>query len=148
MDLCFWLLLNLCVPITGPICMLALFSLTHGYGVARQLIIESVRGGQLLWSAISLSAAAIYEAITMLEARGSTPALEVSIAIYCLIVWACSTLVMMATTADQEERLSPRSRRRGVRANNTLSRSRLVLVSICLVGLVVVVFTSTHLYFY
>jgi hypothetical protein len=60
--------------------LLALFSLTHGCGVARQLIVESVRGGQLLWSAISLSAAAIYEAITLLEVRGATPMLELSIA--------------------------------------------------------------------
>ncbi|MGF7135009.1 hypothetical protein P3T40_006515 [Paraburkholderia sp. EB58] len=48
MDLFFWLLLNLCVPLAGPVSLLALFSLTHGYGVARELIVESVRGGRLV----------------------------------------------------------------------------------------------------
>jgi hypothetical protein len=147
MDLFFWLLLNLCVPLAGPVSLLALFSLTHGCGVARQLIVESVRGGQLLWSAISLSAAAIYEAITLLEVRGATPMLELSIAVHCFIGCACATLIMIMTTADHEERHFARLRPKSVRATNSLLRPRLMLASIGLVCGVAVAFASTHIYF-
>jgi hypothetical protein len=146
MDLFFWLLLNLCVPLAGPVSLLALFSLTHGYGVARELIVESVRCGRLLWSAISLSAAANYEAITWLEVRGPTPMLELSIAAHCVIGCACATLIMVMTTVDREERRFAQSRASRVRAPSTLLRSRLVLVSIVLVCGVAVTFASTHIY--
>jgi hypothetical protein len=70
MNLFFWFLLTIGAPIVGPVFTLALAAATHGYAVARQLIIESVKDGQLLWSTMALSASAIYEAVTALEARG------------------------------------------------------------------------------
>lgn len=147
MDLFFWLLLNLYVPITGPISMLALLSFTHGYGVARQLIVESVRSGQLLWSSISLCAAGVYEGIITLEVRGATPVLEVAITVYCIVACACSILVMQVTIADQGERLSTRSRTKRSRSANTSPSPRHVVVSIGLVSFIVVVFASMHIYF-
>jgi hypothetical protein len=101
----------------------------------------------LLWSAISLCAAAIYEAITLLEVRGATPLLELSIAAHCFIGCACATLIMIMTTVDREERRFAQSRANRVRAPNTLLRSRLVLVSIGLVCGVAVAFASSHIYF-
>ena len=70
MNLFLWMLLNLGVPIVGPIFTLALVAPTHGWRVAKTLIAASVKDGQLFWCAIGLCAAAVYEAVTALE-RGS-----------------------------------------------------------------------------
>jgi hypothetical protein len=67
MNLFFWMLLNLGVPIAGPIFTLALVAPTHGWRVAKTLIAASVKDGQLFWCAIGLCAAAVYEAVTALE---------------------------------------------------------------------------------
>jgi hypothetical protein len=109
MDLFFWLLLSLGVPLVGRLFALGLPAFTHGSCVARQLIVESVKDGQLLWSTISLCATGIYEVITTLEARGATPVLELSTTLYCLIACGCSVLVMMATTAGCEKRSAAQS---------------------------------------
>jgi hypothetical protein len=147
MDLFFWLLLNLYVPITGPVSMLALVSFTHGYGVARQLIVESVRGGQLLWSSISLCAAGIYEAIIAMEMKGAKPVLELAITVYCFVACVSSILVMQMTVADHGERFSAQARRKGVSLVNSSSTPRHVVVSIGIVSFIVVVFASMHIYF-
>jgi hypothetical protein len=95
MNLFFWTLLNLGVPIVGPIFTLALVAPTHGWRVAKTLIAASVKDGQLFWCSIGLCAAAVYEAVTALE-RGSgvVPALESMIAGFCVLAFACSTIVM------------------------------------------------------
>ncbi|WNC88242.1 hypothetical protein RI103_10885 [Paraburkholderia sp. FT54] len=67
MNLFFWMLLNLGVPIIGPIFTLALVVPAHGWHVAKTLIAGSVKDGQLFWCAIGLFASAIYEAVTALE---------------------------------------------------------------------------------
>ncbi|MFL9953466.1 hypothetical protein PQR25_27545 [Paraburkholderia nemoris] len=54
MNLFFWMLLNLGVPIVGPIFTLALVAPTHGWRVAKALIAASVKDGQLFWCAIGL----------------------------------------------------------------------------------------------
>jgi hypothetical protein len=110
MDLFFWLLLNLGVPIVGPIFILALFSVTHGKALARQLIFASIAEGQLFWSAIALSAAAIYEVTAALEQqKGRTPFLELAIAAFGLIAFTCSILVMLATLKAYSDRSAAES---------------------------------------
>jgi hypothetical protein len=54
MNLFFWMLLNLGVPIAGPIFTLALVAPAHGWRVAKALIAASVKDGQLFWCAIGL----------------------------------------------------------------------------------------------
>jgi hypothetical protein len=83
MDLFFWFLLTIGAPIVGPIFTLALAAATHGHVVARRLMIESVKDGQLLWSAMTLSASAIYEAVSALEASGA-PVLHCHVLYDCL----------------------------------------------------------------
>jgi hypothetical protein len=70
MNLFFWLLLNLGVPIIGPMFTLALVAPAYGWRVAKGLITGSVKDGQLFWWAIGLCASAVYEVLTALE-RGS-----------------------------------------------------------------------------
>lgn len=105
MNLFFWLLLNVVVPVIGPIFTLALVAPTHGWRVARLLIAAAVKSGQLFWCAIGLSAAAIYEAVTALQqGMGAAPLLELGIVGWCLLAFACSIFVMSgAVKADHDE---------------------------------------------
>ncbi|WP_176377852.1 hypothetical protein [Paraburkholderia youngii] len=64
MNLFFWVLLNLAVPIAGPIFTLALVAPAYGWRVARTMIAASVKDGQLFWCAIGLCAADGWRAIT------------------------------------------------------------------------------------
>jgi hypothetical protein len=76
MNYFFWLLLNIGVPLFGPVAMLATVAVSYGRTVAKRLIFDSVKDGQLFWSAIAISAAAVYELITALEngvVRVTTP---------------------------------------------------------------------------
>ncbi|MFL9890323.1 hypothetical protein [Paraburkholderia sp. RL17-381-BIF-C] len=52
MNLFFWMLLNLGVPIIGPIFTLTLVAPAHGWRVAKALIAGSVKDGQLFWCAM------------------------------------------------------------------------------------------------
>lgn len=56
-----WLVLNIGVPVLGPIFMLALVAPSYGGRVAGRMIFDSVKDGQLFWAAIALSASALYE---------------------------------------------------------------------------------------
>jgi hypothetical protein len=67
MNYFFWLLLNIGVPLFGPIAMLATVAVSYGKTTAKRLIFESVKDGQLFWSAIAISAAAVYEVIVALD---------------------------------------------------------------------------------
>jgi hypothetical protein len=108
MNLLFWLLLNLGVPIMGPVFTLALTAPTHGSVVARTLVFESLKDGQMFWSAIAVSAAAIYEAVMGLqESRGMPAVLATGIVVFCAIAFTCSILVMIATVKAYTERLPP-----------------------------------------
>ncbi|KXU87651.1 hypothetical protein CI15_16100 [Paraburkholderia monticola] len=94
MNLFFWMLLNLAVPIAGPVFTLALVAPAFGWRVARTMIAASVKDGQLFWCAIGLCAAAIYEAVTALE-QGSreTSLLALGIVGFCGLAFACSIAV-------------------------------------------------------
>jgi hypothetical protein len=94
MNLFFWTLLNLGVPVAGPIFTLALVVPVRGWRVAKTLIAASVKDGQLFWCAIGLCAAAIYEAVTALE-QGSPEAsmLAFSIVGFSGLAFVCSIIV-------------------------------------------------------
>jgi hypothetical protein len=108
MNLFLWMLLNLGVPIVGPIFTLALVAPTHGWRVAKTLIAASVKDGQLFWCAIGLCAAAVYEAVTALE-RGSgvAPTLALAIVGFCMLAFSCSIVVMSALVNTRHDRAPP-----------------------------------------
>ncbi|CAE6797494.1 hypothetical protein [Paraburkholderia aspalathi] len=113
MNLFFWMLLNLGVPIVGPIFTLALVAPTHGWRVAKALIAASVKDGQLFWCAIGLCATAVYEAVTALE-RGSgvVPILAFAIAGFCIVAFSCSTIVMSALVNAHHDRAGTQAHNR------------------------------------
>jgi hypothetical protein len=124
MNLFFWMLLNLGVPIFGPIFTLALVAPAHGWRVARTLIAASVKDGQLFWCAIGLCAAAVYEAVTALE-RGSgvVPALESAIVGLCILAFSCSIVVMSALVNAHHDRAAYIRNRQKRFVTGSLSRT-------------------------
>jgi hypothetical protein len=107
MNLFFWLLLNLGVPILGPFFILALFAVTRGRVVARHLMVESIRNGQLFWSAISLSASAVYESmISLAHRKGAVSLLELGVVMFSLIALSSSIIVTLATLDAYNERMA------------------------------------------
>jgi hypothetical protein len=101
------MLLNLGVPIVGPIFTLALVAPAHGWHVAKTLIAASVKDGQLFWCAIGLCASAVYEVVTALE-RGSheVSLLAFSIVGFCMVAFSCSIVVLLCSLSVWDERLS------------------------------------------
>jgi membrane glycosyltransferase len=138
-------LLTIGAPIVGPVFTLALAAATHGYAVARQLIIESVKDSQLLWLTMALSASAIYEAVTALEARGAAPVPQFCIALFCVTAFACSIIVMTATTKTCNESLIVQARSKRAPRRVAAPLPRLVPISIWLTTFVAVVFTLMHI---
>jgi hypothetical protein len=65
MNYFFWLLLNIGVPVFGPIFFLTLAAVSYGKAAAREMILESVKDGQMYWTAIAVSTAGIYESWTL-----------------------------------------------------------------------------------
>jgi hypothetical protein len=156
MNAFFWWLLNIGVPIAGPILMLGLFSVTHGKAVARQLIVESIKGGQLLWSAIAISAAALYEGATALEREpGPAPLLELAVTTFLLIAFACSMLVMLITIKHHDDRLRAPSaylnlsgkgaRAAGLAPRSPFPETAAVTASIWLTGAAALLFGALHM---
>jgi len=93
-----WIMMNLLIPVAGPMLLLGLITPIRGFGVAKQLMKESVDDGQLYWSTIALSAAAIYEAIDAFQGgRGAPLYLGLMISLCVLIVLVASIIVMLAT---------------------------------------------------
>jgi hypothetical protein len=147
MNLFFWMLLNLGVPIVGPIFTLALVAPAHGWRMAKALIAASVKDGQLFWCAIGLCAAAVYEAVTALE-RGSREVslLAFSIVGFCALAFSCSTIVMSGSFNARNDRLR-------VAVDNgqtwitagTMSRTA-ISVSIFFTSVAAIMFAILHMY--
>ncbi|MFL9915612.1 hypothetical protein PQR75_09485 [Paraburkholderia fungorum] len=147
MNLFFWMLLNLGVPIVGPIFTLALAAPTHGWRVAKALIAASVKDGQLFWCAIGLCAAAVYEAVTALEVgRGGMPILEGAIAGFCMLAFACSSIVMLSLVNAHHAEATPCIRDGQKRfVTGALSRTAIV-ISILTTSLSAVLFVILHVH--
>ena len=113
------MLLNLGVPIVGPIFTLALVAPAHGWHLAKTLIATSVKDGQLFWCAIGLCASAVYEVVTALE-RGSheVSLLAFSLVGFCMMAFVCSTVVMSCSLSGWHDRLDTtfNDKRHGARA--------------------------------
>jgi hypothetical protein len=147
MNLFFWMLLNLGVPIAGPIFTLALVAPTHGWRVAKTLIAASVKDGQLFWCAIGLCAAAVYEAVTALErGSGGVPVLEFAIAGFCMLAFACSNIVMSSLVNARQDQAATCIRDRQKRfAKGALSRVA-IATSILATSLVATLFAILHVH--
>ncbi|MFL9864745.1 hypothetical protein PQR67_11255 [Paraburkholderia fungorum] len=145
MNLFFWMLLNLGVPIVGPIFTLTLVAPTHGWRVAKTLIAASVKDGQLFWCAIGLCAAAVYEAVTALEnGSGVVATLAFAIAGFCVLAFACSMIVMSSLVNAHHERTATCIRDRKKRfVAGSLSRVA-IGVSILTISIAAISFAILH----
>src|ERR1700761_2315863 len=147
MNLFFWMLLNLGVPIVGPIFTLALVAPTHGWRVAKALIAASVKDGQLFWCAVGLCAAAVYEAVTALEiGRGGVPLLEFAIVAFCIAAFVCSNIVTLSLLNASRDQTATRIHdRQGRFATGALSHVAIV-VSILITSIIAILFAILHVY--
>ena len=147
MNLFFWTLLNLVVPVVGPVFTLALVAPTHGRRVAQTLIAASVRNGQLFWCAIGLSAAAIYEGLSALQqGKGAAPVLQLGIVGLCVLAFACSICVMSGTIKTGcGEGMATAPGSRHIVINASLSRAAMGL-SVCATAVTVSLFAFLHIY--
>lgn len=59
-----WLLLNIGVPIFGPMCVVISMSSVLGEQAADAMLRDAIDDGQLYWAAIGLSASGLYEVLT------------------------------------------------------------------------------------
>jgi hypothetical protein len=114
MNYFFWFLLNLGVPILGPIFVLSLAAVSFGRSIARELIVASVKNGQLYWSAIALSTAAIYDLDVALNHRtevvdARAAMLPFVILIFFGLVISCAVLVAIASVKAHEFEISMRT---------------------------------------
>jgi len=146
MNLFFWMLLNLGVPIFGPMLTLALIAPTHGWHVAKRLIAASVKDGQLFWCAIGLCAAGVYEAMSALEqGRGRVPVLELGIGVYSFFAFICSTIVTLMSLASYEHQTGGRAD--AIRSARLESMQRRQAIwSIYLTAAATILFVVLHIY--
>ncbi|WP_233234941.1 hypothetical protein [Bordetella sp. LUAb4] len=143
-----WIMMNLLIPVVGPMLLLGLITPIRGFGVAKQLIKESVDDGQLYWSTIALSAAAIYEAIDAFqEDRGAPLYLGLMISICVLIALVASIIVMLATLDSYNQNATNSTDSTEARRNGTGSAvSNLAKVSYWLTLAVVVCSGLQHIF--
>jgi hypothetical protein len=149
-DLFFWVWLNVGVPLVGPAVTLALVAPIHGAAVMKQLIAESVNGGQLFWIANGLSASTIYEAFAALR-RGAQPtvAYQLAIAICAMICFACSFIVTMSMAKAHTDRVAQSrnsGRRARARAPQIAMPSLLFLASIVVAAFSAFLSITLHTY--
>ncbi|OAJ54086.1 hypothetical protein A6V36_27920 [Paraburkholderia ginsengiterrae] len=147
MNLCFWMVLNLGVPIIGPIFTLVLVAPAHGWRVAKTLIAGSVKDGQLFWCANGLCASAGYEVVTTLErGSGEVSLLVLCLAGLCVLGFICSSCVMLGLVNAHYGRLEARVRyRQGPSAAGSFSRAEIGM-SIVLTGIAAVLFAFLHMH--
>jgi hypothetical protein len=146
MNLFFWMLLNLAVPIAGPIFTLALIAPAYGWRIARAMIAASVKDGQLFWCAIGLCAAAIYEAVTALQ-QGSreTSMLVFGIVGLCGLAFTCSIVVTAALLKVRQDGSGAAIDRQAGFVVGTFSRGA-IGASIFAICLAAFLFAALHIY--
>lgn len=147
MNLFFWTLLNLGVPIIGPIFTLALVAPARGWRAAGTLIAASVKDGQLFWCATGLCASAIYEGLTELEGGSDNVSmLEISMMACCLLGFSCSVIVMACLLDAHDEQARARARaQRTVFVAGGFPRAA-IGTSIFLVAVAAILFAIIHTY--
>ncbi|ALM83452.1 hypothetical protein ASB57_11170 [Bordetella sp. N] len=140
--------MNLLVPVAGPMLLLGLITPVRGPGVAKRLIKASVSDGQLYWSAIALSAAAIYEAIDAFhEERGNPLYIGLLISGFVLIALIASIIVMLATVESYDQKATDSTGSVALgRDDRTVAESNIVKMSYWLTLLIVVSSGLQHIY--
>ncbi|WP_277186977.1 hypothetical protein [Caballeronia sp. BR00000012568055] len=143
MNYFFWFLLNLGVPTLGPIFILSLASVSFGRNTARELIVASIKDGQLYWSAIALSSAAIYELNIALIHKREVVGTEITmiqlvILIFSILIVGCAVLVANASLDAHEREVSMRT------MSDRFPKNRTLRLSIGLTTVAVIAYASSH----
>jgi hypothetical protein len=145
-----WLLLNVAVPLLAPVAFFPLLGVNIEYrGRVRDLIMQSVRGGQLFWTVIAMCAAASYEAagyMSKLEGEEISIGLTIAwtaIAWHIVIIVISAVLIVLRTMDAMDEEVHAAT----LQAAEDMGRaSQIMLISIWMSIATAVSFTATHLW--
>jgi hypothetical protein len=145
-----WLLVNVAVPILAPIALFPLLSVGKKYrGRVRELIMRSVRGGQLFWTVIALCATASYEAaVYMSELEGEAISVGRMIA-WTAIAWHITIIVISAVliVLRTMEATDDDAHAATLQAPQDVGQApQILVVSIWMLVATAVSFTATHLW--
>ncbi len=147
-----WLILNVGVPLLAPIALLPLLGVGRMFkGRVHELIVRSLREGQLFWTVIAMCAAALYEAAVHLGELTGTPA-EISLGrtiVWTAIAWHVAIIIISAVlvllgtidAADDDARAPSGTADEGVGKPPDI-----MVVSICMSIATAVSFTITHVW--
>ena len=140
-----WLLVNVAVPVLAPICFFPLLSVGRkSRGRVRELVMQSVRGGQLFWTVIALCAAASYKAaVYMSGLEGEEVPAWTAIGWHITIIVISAVLIVLRTMEATDEEVhveTPQAPEDGDQA------PQIVVVSVWLSIATAVSVTATHLW--
>lgn len=116
-----WFLVNVAVPLLGPIALLPLLGLRKKYkGRVRKILLRAVQEGQLCWTVIAMCVAACYEALGDVEGAPVDADLNAIVRVVA-ITWhvlmiVCSATVVMFGAEDAEDELLYQQSAEGRRA--------------------------------
>lgn len=145
-----WLLLNVAIPLAAPIAIFPLLGAGTKYrGRVRELIMRSVREGQLFWTVIALCAAASYKAaVYMGTLKGADISIGRMIA-WTAIAWHIAIIVISAVliVLGAMEAADDKDRAPTLQATQVAAQApQIMVVSIWLSIATAVSVTATHLW--
>ncbi|TDG02175.1 hypothetical protein E1N52_41065 [Paraburkholderia guartelaensis] len=107
LDIAFWILMNLVVPILAPIGVLGLTRFSHDATAAKELMSEAVKDGQLYWSSMAICSSAVWELCAGLEDKHHAfphALLQFFIVVFGLIGIASVLIVALTTLQGYMDR--------------------------------------------
>lgn len=145
-----WLLVNIAVPILAPIALFPLLSVGTKYrGRVHELVMRSIREGQLFWTVIAMCAAASYEAAVYMSGLegeeisfGRTIAWT-AIAWHIALIVISAVLIVLRTMEATDEEVHAATLQA---AGDAGQAPQIMVVSIWMLVATAVSFTATHLW--
>ncbi|MBV8273126.1 MAG: hypothetical protein JO067_12720 [Cupriavidus sp.] len=111
-DLFGWFVFNVAIPLVAPLALLPFAKLPRLYqATSHGIVLHAIRDGQLLWTAIPMSAAACYTLASGFEWAGSdSRGLWVLITTHVVIIVFASVLVLVGAMDSPLESVARDSR--------------------------------------
>jgi hypothetical protein len=145
-----WILLNVGVPLLGPIALLPLLGASKKHrGNVGRLIRRSLQEGQLFWTVIAMCAAACYELAGHFSSEGTRAEAQTRAAIiwfgiswHVLIIVGASVLVLLGTIDAVNEEDQPAGEQTPTAGN----ASRIMILSIWMAIISAASFCAVHVW--
>jgi len=145
-----WFLVNVVVPLLGPIAMLPLLGLRERYrGRVKQILLRALQEGQLCWTVIAMCVAACYEASGELysspEDLNFNAAMRVFTITWHMLIIVCSATVVMFGAEDAEDKLI-HGQSAAATTENQGAATTIMKASVVMAFVTSITFTLTHIW--